>query len=171
MSTTLQTLELKVQLIERDYILANYWYLFRNWHIRALIPIAIILLGMTTFLSSATPEIPWMGFLLPAIIVAMLISVYVGSKRSMASNKSLQELIHYRFTRDEIEAIASSSSGRMSWKNIYAAHEAGRNFLIFISRIQMYTIPKRCFDNEEQVASFRALLRDRLGERAHLRPA
>jgi hypothetical protein len=172
MRTTSETIELDVQLTERDYMLANYWYLFRNWSVRSLIPIASILLGVSIFLWIRNPRgIPWIGFLLPAILIAMLISVYFGSKRSMASNKSLQALIHYRFTRDEIEAIASSSSGRTSWENIYAAHEAGRNFLIFISRNQMYTIPKRCFDHEEQIASFRTLLRDRLGERAHLRAA
>ena len=170
MTTTPDTLELDVQLTERDYLLANYWYFFRNWSVRSLIPIAAILLGVSVFLWIRNPRgIPWMGLVLPAALVAILISVYFGSKRSMASNKSLQEPIHYRFSRDEIEAVASSSSGRTNWANIFAAHEAGRNFLIFISRNQMYTIPKRCFDREEQIASFRALLRDCLGERAHLR--
>ncbi len=87
----MEALELDVRLTEQDYILANFWFLFRTWSARALIPFAVILLGMSIFPWIENPvETPWFGFILPAIVVLMLVSVYFGSKRSMASNKSLQ---------------------------------------------------------------------------------
>ena len=64
------------------------------------------------------------------------------------------------------EATAASSSGYTAWKNIYEAHETRNNFLIFISKKMMYTIPKRYFESAEQVASFKKLLRSQLDKRA-----
>ena len=84
----------------------------------------------------------------------------------MASNRALSERVHYVFSESGIEATAPSFSGRTAWQNVYKAYETKTNFLAFISKNMMYVIPKRCFANAEQVASFKSLLRSQLDAKA-----
>jgi hypothetical protein len=94
---------------------------------------------------------------------------YFNAKKQMASNKALSETIHYVFSQEGINATAASSSGSTAWHNVFEAHETGRNFLIFISKNMMYTIPKRCFHSTGQIEPFKTLLRAQLGAKAKWR--
>jgi len=103
------------------------------------------------------------GFLIPLGVLAVLFGgTYFSTKKHMASNRALSERAHYVFSESGIEVTAPSSSGRTTWQNVYEAHETKTNFLIFISKNMMYTIPKRCFDSAEHIASFKRLLRSQL---------
>jgi len=104
------------------------------------------------------------------VLLAFLIGgTYFGAKRQMASNTSLNERIHYIFDETGIATIAASSSGRTAWTNIYKAHETKTNFLLFISKNMMYTIPKRCFTDVDQINAFKLLLKSQLTSRAKLK--
>ncbi len=77
----------------------------------------------------------------------------------MASNKSLQQEIHYSFSDDGIDAVAQSLNSHVDWENVYKVVETRHNFLVFLSRSLMYITPKRCFPSSEQIESFQHLLR------------
>jgi hypothetical protein len=163
-----KVVELDVQLELRDYLRANYWYLFNRMGFRWLLGLAIVMLPMTCFAAFFIPD--WPGLFVPLSVPVLALVVFVGvyfkARKGMKSNKGLQQMIHYRFSADGIDAVAPSSSGHVEWELLFQAVETKHNFLIFIARNLMYTIPKRCFQDSDQMADFRQLLRDHLAERA-----
>jgi hypothetical protein len=167
------TIELDVLLEFRDYLRANYWFLFRRFKLLFLILVigcvAYPLLVLTGR-SSGNPNDNYWGFLIPVgLLVFVMAGTYFGAKRQMASNKALSERIHYTFSEKGIDTSASSSSGHTSWENLYVAHETKTNFLLFISKNMMYTIPKRCFNDADDIVSFKDLLRSQLSSKAKLK--
>jgi YcxB-like protein len=171
-------IELRVRLELRDYLRANYWYLFRTVPMRVLALIAVLLPAAAVYVLISQPEavVSFWPFLatmlvLPGILLLLVLSVYIGARRSLASNRSMQEVITYHFSKDGIDAVAASSSGHTAWKNLHRGTETKHDFLLFISRNLMYTIPKRCFEDEQLLAAFRTLLDSELAERACLRYA
>lgn len=170
-------IELDVLLGLRDYLRASYWFLFKKLKLFFILIFVACVVYPILYLSGAlvdrprpeTENVPWGLFVPVAILLLVLLTPYLSAKRNMASNKSIQERIRYSFSREGIRAIALSSSGYMAWDNIREAFETGQNFLLFISNNQMYTIPKRCFQDEEEMALFRHLLTEMLGSKAKLK--
>lgn len=171
-----QTIEIDVHLELRDYLRANYWFLFRKFKlfvfllffVGAIYPI-IYLSGLLAE-SSETDKQSFWGFLIPwAILLFLVAGTYLGSKKSLSSNRSLHETIHYTFSLAGIQSDAQSSSGRQSWQNVREAFEPKSNFLVFLADRLMYVIPKRCFQDSAQMAAFKTLLSDQLGKNAKLK--
>ncbi len=157
----------------RDFLRATYWFLFKKFKLLFILLIigcvvypAFCLLGAGT----KNPNDNFWGLLIPfGMLVLLLGSTYFGARRQMASNKSLSEPHHYTFSENGIDAVAPSSSGHTSWSNFYEVYETKHNFLLFISRNMMYTIPKRCFRDSEQINSFKDLLKSKLSSKAKLK--
>jgi YcxB-like protein len=168
-------IEIDVLLELRDYLRANYWFLFRKF--KLLIFLLLFIGGIYPILyfsglllkSSETDNPSIWGFLIPwAIFLFLLAGTYLGSKKSLASNRALQETIHYTFSLAGIQSDAQSSSGHQSWQNVRQAFETKTNFLLFLADRLMFVIPKRCLRDSAHEEAFRALLNDRLSERAKL---
>jgi hypothetical protein len=168
--TTQTTVEIDVLLEFRDYLRANYWFLFHRFKLVLGLLFFVGLfypLLLVSRLASQRPTDNYWGFLIPlGVLVFMFAGTYFNTKKHMASNRALRERVHYVFSETGIESTAPSTSGRTAWQNVYEAHEAKTNFLIFISKNMMYVIPKRCFHDAEQMASFKRLLRSQLNAKA-----
>lgn len=168
--STQTTVEVDVLLEFRDYLRANYWFIFHRFKLfiglYCFIGVVFPLL-LLSGIASRRPGDNYWGLLIPlGVLVLMFAGTYFSTKRHMASNRALSERVHYVFSESGIDATAPSSSGRTAWQNVYKAHETKTNFLIFISKNMMYVIPKRCFDGAEQIAFFKRLLRSQLDARA-----
>jgi len=166
-------IELDVLLEFRDYLRANYWFLFRRFKLLFVILVIGCVAYPLMVLTGASPKNPndnYWGLLIPfALLLFIIAGTYFGAKRQMSSNKSLSQRIHYTFDETGIATVAPSSSGRTAWENIYKAHETKTNFLLFISKNMMYTIPKRCFADIQQLNAFKQLLQSQLTSRAKLK--
>jgi hypothetical protein len=169
----MESVNLDVLLESRDFLRANYWFLFKRFKLLFLILVIGCIAYPLMVISGITPKNPndnYWGFLIPAGIVLLLLgNTYLSAKRQMATNKCLSERIHYTFSENGIDATAPSSSGHTSWTNIYKAYETKSTFLLFISKNMMYTIPKRCFADNAQLVSFRQLLKSQLSSKAKLK--
>jgi hypothetical protein len=166
--TNQNIVELDVQLELRDYLRANYWYLFNRMGFRWLLGLAIVMLPLTGLAALFIPD--WSGLFvpltLPLLVLVVFVGVYFKARNAMMSNKGLQQMIHYRFSPAGIDAEGPSSSGHVNWELLFQAVETKHNFLIFIARNLMYTIPKRCFQDSQQIEEFRELIREHLAEKA-----
>ena len=164
------SIDIDVQLEFNDYLKANSWFLWRKfkWLIVLLLIAAVVypLIVVVRYSSGVTVNYAWAYFVPWALLLVLLVSSYSGAKQHMASNKALHEKIHYVFSESGMDTTAASFSGTMAWQNVFAAHETGSNFLIFIARNMMYIIPKRCFQSAEQIDAFKRLLRAELGNKA-----
>lgn len=163
------TVEIDVLLELRDYLKANYWFIFRRFKLFLLVfgfgtvyPLVLLIIGDLDTQNSGF----WGYFLPPAVLALLFGATYFNTKKHMASNKSLSERVHYVFSERGIETTAPSFSGQIAWQNVYKAYETRSNFLIFISKNIMYIIPKRCFVSAEQIASFKTLVRSQLDQKA-----
>ena len=169
-----KTIQIDVLLEFRDFLRANYWYLFKKLRLLfAMLFIGGIVYPVLYFagaIGETTERQNYWGFLvIPTLLLLLLVSTYLGAKKQMKSNKGLQESTRYSFSEDGIDAVAASSSGHTSWSNIREAYETKNNFLLFISNNQMYTIPKRFFESGEQVNTFKLLLISELQLKAKLK--
>lgn len=163
-------LEIDVRLELRDYLRASYWFLFRKWSIKALIALALFMVMGFLFVFIQRPNASALPMLiLPTLVLFVIGSVYFGAKRNLASNKSVQENIHYTFSNRGVNLVAESSSGQTAWSNIVNAFETKHNFLLFVSRSIMQIIPKRCFQDSEQIAEFKQMLVSNLDSKAKLK--
>jgi hypothetical protein len=168
-----KSIEIDVPLELRDLLRANYWHFFKRFKLFLILLVigcvgypALHILGGGV----KNPNDNYWGFLIPfGMLVFLLGSTYLGVKRQMASNKSLSEPHRFTFSENGIDAVAQSSSGHTSWANIYEAYETKYNFLLFLSRNMMYTVPKRCFRDGEQLNSFKELLKTKLSSKAKLK--
>ena len=171
-----RTIEIDVLLELRDYLRANYWFLFRKFKLLIFLLLFVGAIYPVSYLSGFLGKSPeqdnqsYWGFLIPWVILLFLVfGTYLGSRKSLASNRSLQEPIHYTFSVAGIQADAQSSSGRLSWQNVREAFETKNNFLLFLADRLMYVIPKRCFQDSAQRSAFKTLLIDQLGDNARLK--
>lgn len=169
-------IELEGQLEFADYLRANYWYLARKFRlfigILVFVGVAypVMYLAGAFGASAAQPLQTNWGFLfVPALVAFMVFGTYLGARGHFVSNKASGQRLRFRFSSTGIDAAGPLSSGHSSWETIRDAHETRRYFLLFISNNQMYTIPKRYFSAEEQIACFRQLLKVNLGKRAKIR--
>jgi len=172
--TDARAIDVDVQLGLKDYLRANYWVFLRRRRLPIIfvaifgLLLPLLYVGYVMADTSGSVEWNWGVFVPGAAFLLMIISIYFNAKKHLATNKSLQGTIRYRFAEEGIEAASTLSSGSLKWELVHEAFETRHNFLLFISDRQMYTLPKRCF-NEEQIALFRQLLRARLGQKASVK--
>jgi len=168
------TVELTVHLVFRDYLRTTYCCLFRPIAMKLFVVFAIPQLALVVYLL-ASAGLVWPGIatplLVPTALLLVVVSAYFSARRAFLTNKVLQEAIAYRFSSSGIDAVASSSSGHVEWGNISQAWETKSDFILFLSSQLVYTIPKRCFINTQQISAFRLLLWTQLGTNAKLRLA
>jgi hypothetical protein len=168
-----QQIEIDVLLTLKDYLRANYWFLFKKFKMMVFL---LLFVGgvypLYYFMGnlSKNPNDSYWGFLIPWLILFFLIgATYLGAKRQMSSNKVINETHHYIFSSEGIKAVSASTSWQNAWDNIREVFETKSNFLLFIALNQMYVIPKRCFQNDEQINLFRELLKGQLASKAKIK--
>jgi hypothetical protein len=166
-------IEIGVHLSFQDYLRVTFWSLFRSIAMPILGAISVLPPAAILWLWASDPHsltLEMAAFLLvpTGLFLFMLVAILIGAKRSWDTNKSLQETITYSFSPTGLEAVAPSSCGRAVWATLYRAIEIRHYLLLFISRNQMWILPKRCFTSA-QLAAFRRLLSDQMANRASLR--
>src|SRR6266487_2239477 len=105
-----QIIEIDVLLNLKDYLRANYWFLFKKYKpmiflllfVGAIYPL-FYLVGSV----SKNPNDSYWGFLIPWAILFLLIGgTYFGTKRQMASNRAINETHHYTFSNEGIKSVS-----------------------------------------------------------------
>lgn len=87
------------------------------------------------------------------------LTIMLSSKRYFNSNKLLQQQMRYDFGDVSFNLNSESGSANIKWENLYKVNEYKEVFALFISRLQAYIIPKRCFENKEDMERFKEILR------------
>jgi hypothetical protein len=77
----------------------------------------------------------------------------------------------YRFTETGFELRGGPSEVTIAWASIAEARETDAVLILFTGRTMGQVLPRGAIEAAGQLDAVRALLRERLGERAHLLPA
>lgn len=111
---------------------------------------------------------------LPFIFIAFFggvfpLLIWWQTKRAFSNPKDFQKNVRYTFLASGFDAQDGKSSSSLSWDSVYKAIETKRSFNIFIYKSLFYVVPKRCIQQQEDVAKLRKILKQGLGNKAKVR--
>lgn len=86
-------------------------------------------------------------------------SLIKKSKKAFAADHSAQQPQSYTISEEGIQYISESGSGEAKWNDIYKIGETMNLYVFFISSRSALTIPKRCFQSEQDKTAFKDLAR------------
>lgn len=160
-----RTVEIEVVLEFNDFLRVIFWQSFRKmWFIflLALILSPLAIYSLLFFKFSPALFFP----LMPAIgALLMLWGIYTGAKKS---SQAVKGKIQWLFFDDGYETFTPVGTTRNNWESLEEVQEKGKDFLLFPQKPMFIIIPKRFFTTE-QIAEFRELLRENLGNKAKLK--
>ena len=107
-----------------------------------------------TMLQNGTP-LKW-AFGIPVIFVLVLPLL---SARRVLGDERLKREVSYQFSEDGVHVETSISKTDLSWAAIRRVKELPSEFLVFTNPNIAFTLPKRCFERTQDVASLRELFR------------
>lgn len=165
-------------LTERDLRSAMVYTMYRRsrWLLR-IIAVLAVLLAAVTLLGigigsdfSGTNEFLaelWPFYTVIALLAAMLpFTVWYTARRQMRSSSELAKPHVFRFDSDGFDVESAFSTGRCRWEALFEARELKELLLLYRSKDVFHLLPKRAFGSEDELGAMRALLREKLGDRA-----
>lgn len=103
-------------------------------------------------------------FVLAVNCLPILIN-YLFQKSKLKSNNQLNTLCCYEFIEEGMKILFSSGSLSISWAEINKIEESKHCFTIHTSPNKTFILPKRCFNNIEQLDIFKNLIADKIDNR------
>jgi YcxB-like protein len=82
--------------------------------------------------------------------------------RAFKTQSSLNEKFAFTFDEEGTYYKRALSSSQQKWAFYHSMLEGQNVFLLFINKKTYYVIPKRCFANEDEIASFRNLAKSKI---------
>ena len=86
----------------------------------------------------------------PFLMLILLVLIKRGS--------FLRTLVVYSFFKDRIE-IRTAYESAVPWSKLVLIRETNQRFLLYFQKYMAFVVPKRCFADESEIASFRELVR------------
>jgi YcxB-like protein len=174
MTETNETLIVDVDLKESDLQRANFWFRLGKWSTRVLLvlmPLMGLLLLSRIEVSRIFESPPAASVLIVLIVFPLLypLMIWFQTKRGFGRVQAFQTRIRYAFSEDGYRVSDLKSSSDIDWATILRAAESNHSFHLFFHRSLFHTIPKRCFEKEQEIAALRALLKRSLGNKADVR--
>jgi|KBSSwiStaDraftv2_1062776.scaffolds.fasta_scaffold1341000_1 hypothetical protein len=171
MKETNEPLIVEIDLKESDLQRANFWFRLGKWSTRLLLGILFLagLLLLWRFRSSnLLDNLPATAVVITLIIIPILypLLLWFQTKRGFGNLQGFQTKIQYLFSADGYTVRDAKSSADMDWDAIVRAAESKDSFHLFFHKSFFHTIPKRCFENSQDIESLRTLLKASLGAKA-----
>lgn len=161
-----------VDLTELDLQRANFWFQLGKWSNRLLLIVSpfagLLLLWRFGFSSNLIQSPPAAAVLIVLILFPFLylVIIWFQTKRGFGNLQPFQTKIQYAFSSHGYKVSDVKSSADIDWEAILRAAESKHSFHIFFHRSLFHTIPKRCFQQPEDIGRLRTLLKQVLGTRA-----
>lgn len=101
--------------------------------------------------------------------ILMAISIYFGVWKQAEKVSKIITRAKYTFTEQGLQAITDSSSSQMDWNRLSKIKETKKDFIFYPQENVFFVIPKRFYQDQFQIGSFRKLIVEKLGEKAKVR--
>jgi len=166
-----ETLIVTVDLKESDLQRANFWFRLGKWSTRFLL-VLMPLLGLLVLSRvevSRMFENPPRATALVVLIVFPVLYPFIiwwQTKRGFGNLQGFQTRLLYTFSTAGYKVSDGKSSSDINWATILRAAESKHSFHLFFHRSLFHTIPKRCFDEPQEIVQLRSLLKQSLGTKA-----
>lgn len=108
--------------------------------------------------------------LLPALFPLILItfSMFFGGYLAYKKVPDFQKDIRYSFSDDGYETSFSKGFSQVNWDNLVKVSETNKCFLFYLQKSMFQVIPKRAFNNSDEINSLRKIIASKLGSKAKL---
>ena len=97
----------------------------------------------------------WTAFLLAAIYV----SSFFAAKSLLRNTPALQGPTRWTFSDAGIRTDGPTAQSEVQWKSFTQIRETKRQFLLYPQNNIAYVVPKRCFPTENEIVTFREMVR------------
>ncbi len=167
-----EELVVDVDLTEADLQRAIFWFQLGRWSNRLVLivsPCAGLLFlwrfGFSSNLFQNTPAVVGLIVLILLPILYLVIT-WFQTKRGFGNLLPFQTKIQYAFSSHGYKVSDVKSSADIDWEAILRAAESKHSFHIFFHKSLFHTIPRRCFQQPEDIGRLRTLLKQVLGTKA-----
>lgn len=99
-----------------------------------------------------------LAFLAVAFLIQPLISYFTRAKRQFKTNPIFKNEMIYEIKKEGIDITQLTLSHQLEWKDILKIVENTKYFFIYVNEVQAFILPKRFFENVEQIDEFRERL-------------
>jgi YcxB-like protein len=99
-----------------------------------------------------------MGWLFGAVLVILFVFPLLSARR-VVTDKRLKGGVTYQLSKAGIYIENPIAKTDLSWSGIQEISELRSGFLLFISRSNAISLPKRCFSSSDDVTAVRELFR------------
>ena len=140
-------LEFNVKLEEKDYVRLNIHHNKKNIIICLLL--GWILVTIISVNVNLYTKILGYVFFTTLYLVLYCFRIKIVSKKIYNSDKFMQDEIHYKINENEIIQETKASNMKISTSDILKSFEDKYSIYIYISKIRVILIPKRCISSEE----------------------
>jgi YcxB-like protein len=150
----------------RDFVRGFFWwYLYKYWMFYALMAFLGALLLFSPIVSGELISI--LGVLAPIACAAVtLYAVFPSARESV--DQIIKEPARLVFTSQGMSGSDGQEQESVPWSVYHKALETKSEFIL-MAHDRMLPLPKRVFDNEEQLGIFRMIVQQAFGKKAKLK--
>jgi len=171
----MKDIQVKVEYEASDFFRILLWHSWKKFALSLLLILAILgLFALSAVIAKPKDPINDRRVLLYIpLVAAPILSVgyflFVIRRRSRKLAEGAIEETDITFSDKGIESRSSQFSANVSWQQYKKIIEISDDFVFFPQDNLFFGIPKRCFESDDQIIEFRALLTANLGNKARLK--
>ena len=164
-------IEVKFETNVEDWRRVLIWY---RWKRLVLEYILVIVLGILFlyFFGINLLDLKNEGFaafsFIFTVTTLLMFKIYFGIWRQAERLKKISEPAKAIFSDKGLKTISESSSSEKTWGRFSNIFETQDDFIFYLMENVFFTIPKRFFQDKNQVIELKQLFREKLGEKAKL---
>jgi hypothetical protein len=171
-----EIIEIEVTNTAQDYRRVLFLQSYKKVLIAGILYLVVVtpMLWLTFFGAGANPFEEKNGSIILVMIFFALLPVLIAVaifwniyKQAKMIGQTLTTA-KFIFSSEGVESNSATSQVKVDWKTFEKIQELKEDFLFFPQKNFFYTIPKRFFQNENQIAVFKSLVRENLGVKAKL---
>ena len=153
-------IKVKIDLTEKEYMRFSFYHQ-RKEMVWAPLIFGVLCFCMVILQLQRITNLNLVFALCVALIVGVLIFI-VGSLISLVKVKNvwkssipLRGLYEMTFTDGGIYQVSEIGTANLSYDKFYKVYETKMAFYVYVSSVQAMIVPKRCFENAEDVRTVR----------------
>ncbi|WP_423190444.1 YcxB family protein [Alkalibacterium sp. f15] len=106
----------------------------------------------------------------PALLLSGLLYLFskqLKKRQSIEEYKSdqlIKQMVNYTFDADGMTQLIKSSNNQYEWDDFFKARENKAMFLLYLSKNKALILPKRFFDSQKQIDTFKHLVSENINK-------
>ena len=91
--------------------------------------------------------------------------IFLRIRKEYNSDRMIKSELSYTINKEGIKQKIRRSTTYYEWEDIFKVCEKKDMFLVYVSRNKAILLPKRYFNLDDEIVTFKNLVRDRLTEK------